>query len=927
MARTILFIDRFVDPDLAEWTKSVGGSNSISQVSEQKSTGMITYTETRVDFSCQDTGAECRMWRKIGDGSKSAVSVALDILLPSRPSTSGNIHEFFALATWTVDHLSGVLVFLINDAGKIEIYYSNTGGSSASVTSNNAYDGQRIRIAVYADVSENYAKVFIGNSEVIEITDFAINTGTGLFEYVSLGAKTIYESFTFSVYSIAVSDYVPSPIYTINGYGKAFSLGIAWSRTLGVYAVPYADPSGNCYVQIRKVADDSLVTTIDLQETIDPSDIAHEYVDAKFINENGTIYLYAFVGRHNAEGTLIKIGPSNWSILWKKTLSTGTYGRIVVYKGYVAVVQREGIASSRPLYMHVYDVNGNLVQSIKIVDAGSNIWIYPELGVDDSSDGRYLAIGWTYYDEGSYTRNNVYMLIYDAQQDKWFAWNGAEKTLPVQYNDADCLVSDQHSDIAVHWRNGKLYVALGAGYDPVYIKVLEYDPSTFTSSTIYDGTNDNLTTALEIYMLYDPSGGLILGLSVDFDNSVEPQRLCVLWNYYVQPGYYARLLDLENKILVFQNTVDTIEVYEISYTSTDSPNAETSIYQYSLFKITNYPSSVSGAPNESKTISITVENQGNADGDCTVRIKDHNGNAVAEQTKTITAGSSATFSLNITLPSTTGTYTWTIEAYNVTNDTVDDTKSFTVNVVQQVPLFAITSYPSTVSGTPSETKTINITVENLGNAGGDCTVRIKDHNGNVVASDTKTISAGGSATYSLSIALPSETGTYTWTIEAYNVSTDRVDDTVTFTVEVEELRPEFKITNYPSTVSGSPSSSKTVNITVENQGNVEGTVEARIKDHNGNIVASQQQTISAGQSYTFSLQITLPSNTGTYTWTIEAYNVDTNAVDDTKTFTVEVTAPTKKKTEFPWWILLLLLGMGYVSSRGYREEEYREHEE
>ena len=226
------------------------------------------------------------------------------------------------------------------------------------------------------------------------------------------------------------------------------------------------------------------------------------------------------------------------------------------------------------------------------------------------------------------------------------------------------------------------------------------------------------------------------------------------------------------------------------------------------------------------------------------------------------------------------------------NETSDDHITYIVFIdpeqPPEQPSFRITSYPTSISGTPSETKTISITVQNVGDADGECILRIKDHNGNVVAEDTKTISAGGSATYSLSIAFPSETGTYTWTIEAYNVSIDRVDDTVTFTVEVEELRPEFKITNYPSTVSGSPSSSKTVNITVENQGNVEGAVELRIKDHNGSVVASQQQSIPAGQSYTFSLQITLPSDIGSYTWTIEAYNVSTDAIDDSKSFTVSV---------------------------------------
>jgi len=98
----------------------------------------------------------------------------------------------------------------------------------------------------------------------------------------------------------------------------------------------------------------------------------------------------------------------------------------------------------------------------------------------------------------------------------------------------------------------------------------------------------------------------------------------------------------------------------------------------------------------------------------------------------------------------------------------------------------------------------------------------------------------------------------------------------------------FSIVNYPSKVSGYTGEQKIVDITVENQGVSDGTVELRVKDHNGNVVASQRQTIPAGSSYTFSITITLPSTVGTYTWSIEAYNVSTDNVDDSKSFTVEV---------------------------------------
>jgi len=136
----------------------------------------------------------------------------------------------------------------------------------------------------------------------------------------------------------------------------------------------------------------------------------------------------------------------------------------------------------------------------------------------------------------------------------------------------------------------------------------------------------------------------------------------------------------------------------------------------------------------------------------------------------------------------------------------------------------------------------------------------------------------------------------------------------------ETTPPQFSITDYPSSVTGTPNETKTVNITVQNVGDTDGDCTVRIKDHNGNIVAEQTKTITAGGSATYSLNITLPSTVGGYTWSIEAYNVENDTVDDTKTFTVEVTAPTKKKTEFPWWIFLLIV-LGVAVAWRYQEEK------
>jgi len=101
------------------------------------------------------------------------------------------------------------------------------------------------------------------------------------------------------------------------------------------------------------------------------------------------------------------------------------------------------------------------------------------------------------------------------------------------------------------------------------------------------------------------------------------------------------------------------------------------------------------------------------------------------------------------------------------------------------------------------------------------------------------------------------------------------------------------IVSYPSEVKGAPNEQKTINVTVKNNSTSPITCELRIKDHNNNIIYSEQVVIDANSQYTFTPTITLPSTTGQYTWTIEAYNVENATVDDSKTFNVIVKISTR----------------------------------
>jgi len=99
-----------------------------------------------------------------------------------------------------------------------------------------------------------------------------------------------------------------------------------------------------------------------------------------------------------------------------------------------------------------------------------------------------------------------------------------------------------------------------------------------------------------------------------------------------------------------------------------------------LFRITKYPSSISAKPGSTFSISVTIANTGSVDGTVEVRVRDHTNNVVSSKQVYLAAGAEVSVTLSATAPSTAGTYTWKIEAYNTNTGTVDDTKTFTLSV-------------------------------------------------------------------------------------------------------------------------------------------------------------------------------------------------------------------------------------------------------
>jgi len=108
--------------------------------------------------------------------------------------------------------------------------------------------------------------------------------------------------------------------------------------------------------------------------------------------------------------------------------------------------------------------------------------------------------------------------------------------------------------------------------------------------------------------------------------------------------------------------------------------------QPARFAIASSTGSVSGPPGSKALVSVTVANTGDLEGDARVEVRDSSGGLVNSTTLTIPPGSQAQAQLQVTLPTTPGTYTWTIAVLNLATSNVDDSRSITVTVTQ--PLLA-----------------------------------------------------------------------------------------------------------------------------------------------------------------------------------------------------------------------------------------------
>jgi len=144
---------------------------------------------------------------------------------------------------------------------------------------------------------------------------------------------------------------------------------------------------------------------------------------------------------------------------------------------------------------------------------------------------------------------------------------------------------------------------------------------------------------------------------------------------------------------------------------------------------------------------------------------------------------------------TDGTWHIAYTYVDVSSITTDNSDNVITDTITGVPHFTTELDKTSVSVEANKTFSVTAKVTNNGSSQGNAEVRLKDHNGNIVFSTTVSVDAGSYSNVTLLGTAPSTQGTYQWTVETYNQTTEQVDDTDTLTVNV--TAPPTKKEEFP----------------------------------------------------------------------------------------------------------------------------------
>jgi len=184
--------------------------------------------------------------------------------------------------------------------------------------------------------------------------------------------------------------------------------------------------------------------------------------------------------------------------------------------------------------------------------------------------------------------------------------------------------------------------------------------------------------------------------------------------------------------------------------------------------------------------------------------------------------------------------------------------------------------PSSVYAGTGDTVSFEVMLNNTYSYDVDVTVKLIDHDSIVRDEVNATVPANNTYNVSLSTVLTeNDIGDHTWTISVYNASDNSLLDSCSISVSVFNRTIEITAVD-PSSISGEPNDTVTVNVTVKSTLLWTVTVNISLIDHNDVVRDYVETAIDPGQVLTVSLSTTLAEeDRGEWVWRVRVYNETT----------------------------------------------------
>jgi len=184
--------------------------------------------------------------------------------------------------------------------------------------------------------------------------------------------------------------------------------------------------------------------------------------------------------------------------------------------------------------------------------------------------------------------------------------------------------------------------------------------------------------------------------------------------------------------------------------------------------------------------------------------------------------------------------------------------------------------PSSIYAGTGDSISINVTLNNTYSYDVDVTVKLIDHDS--IVRDEVNVTVPANSTYNVSlltVLTENDIGDHTWTISVYNASDNSLLDSCSISVSVFNRTIEITAVD-PSSISGEPNDTVTVNVTVKSTLLWTVTVNISLIDHNDVVRDYVETAIDPDQVLTVSLSTTLAEeDRGEWVWRVRVYNETT----------------------------------------------------